>query len=172
MMLCLPFVRPFVLSLGLISGPPLAPIAEAIPKLLFLRQKVPLFLFLIVGKSLSGPGTGETTELSSSRTGSDPTTGLEGAYSFSPSLPNVMPSELFRLQKVPLFFLFKLGCELDSVLSAPGDAGRIPFVSGDVWFEDRRRALKDRRFLTLLGRLGLFEVVEGDEAAAETVVLN
>ena len=102
----------------------------------------------------------------------DPTPGLDGGLSSSPSLPNVMPSELFRLQKVPLLFLFRLGCELDKELSAPGDTGLKPSELGEVWFEDRRRALNDNRLRTLLGRFGLLEFEEGDEAEAYAVVLN
>jgi len=87
-------------------------------------------------------------------------------------LPNVIPSELFRLQKLPLLFLFKLGWGLESVLSALGDAGRNPWDAGEPCSDDRRSALNERRFLTLLGRFGLFEFVDREEGVAETVVLN
>lgn len=58
------------------------------------------------------------------------------------------------------------------MISILGDAGRAPCETGELWSDERRSALKESNFLTLLGRFGLLELIEGDEGEAETVVLN
>lgn len=125
------------------------------PQLLFRRQNVPLFLFFIVGKSLPGAGVGARPSPSSSSTVSPFIVDLPATLALSsPSFPKVIPIELFRFQKLPLLFLFKLG-RLRVMLSVPGEDGRKPELSGEVLFDPRLNALKESSFRTLLGRFEL-----------------
>lgn len=125
-----------------------------------------------MGKSLPGAGVGDRPSPGSSATVSLFILDLAAILpSSSPSLPNVMPRELLRLQKLPLFFLFRLGW-LDAMLSVPGEAGRKLELSGDALFEPRLSALKERRFRTLLGRFAFLTSGEGEVVAEYAVVVN
>lgn len=122
------------------------------PRLLFRRQKVPLFLFFAVGNSLPGAAVVDGASPSSSSTVSPFNVDLPATLPLSsPSFPKAMPNELFRLQKLPLLFLFKLG-GLEVMLSVLGEDGRKLELSAEVLFEPRLSARKERRFRTLLGR--------------------
>ena len=108
---------------------PFAPNAVAKPSELLLRQNVPLFLFPTVGKALPGLGVGD---LACSFPMSPIALGVDGLAPVSSSAGKLIPKELFLLQKLPLFFLFKLGWELETELRPAGDSGRNPGASGDV----------------------------------------
>ena len=108
---------------------PFAPNAAAKPNELLLRQNVPLFLFPTVGKALPGLGVGD---LAGSSPMSPVALGVDGLASMSSAAGKLIPKELFLLQKLPLFFLFKLGWELETELRPAGDSGRKPGASGDV----------------------------------------
>jgi len=83
-----------------------------------------------------------------------------------------MPKELVRLQKLPLFFLFKLGLPLESVLSPAADVGRSPAASGDVFSWLLLRALKDSIFLRLPGRFALVDLGQGESLATYAAAAN
>ena len=58
--------------------------------------------------------------------------GVDGLSSVSFPAGKLIAKELFLFQKLPLFFLFKLGWELETELRPADDAGRDPGASGEV----------------------------------------